>query len=144
MESLLSLVLYSGLAYRVHSKVKKKLKCCKYGPRGLYSLSFWMRNLWKMGIFHRKLVFFLLSITNTPAWTNILAYYGILYIRNTFIVQLQGPMLYNFLGPTFTNGPNKIECLSLADLSSLVKCLHLQLRLGAYPRGSSLKVLHFG
>jgi hypothetical protein len=48
-------------------------------------------------------------------------------------------MLYNFLGPSFTNGPNKTECLSLADFSSSAKCLHLQLGLGAYPIGEHIK-----
>jgi hypothetical protein len=32
----------------------------------------------------------------------------------------QGPMLLNFLRATFTNIHNKLECFSLASLSSLV------------------------
>jgi hypothetical protein len=45
-----------------------------------------------MGRFHRRLVYFLLSATNTLARTNTLAYYGIrkLRIRSVFIVQAPG------------------------------------------------------
>ncbi len=45
-----------------------------------------------MDRFHIKLVSFLLSVTNTLAWTNTLAYYRIhkLQIGNLFIVQSPG------------------------------------------------------
>jgi len=33
---------------------------------------------------------------------------------------VQGPMLLNFLRPSFTNVRNKLECLSLASICSLV------------------------
>ena len=46
-------------------------------------------------------------------------------------------MLENFLRPQFTNFYNKLECLSLVGLSSLVYCLWV--RPGPYPRVEHLK-----
>ncbi len=59
------------------------------GPRGLYYKTLSIRNLWEMDIFCSKLVSFLLRATNTLAWTNTLAYYGIrtLQTHHVFIVQ---------------------------------------------------------
>jgi hypothetical protein len=46
-------------------------------------------------------------------------------------------MLQNFLLPLGMNFRNKLECLSLASLSSLVRCLWA--RPGAYSRGEHQK-----
>ncbi len=52
-------------------------------------------------------------------------------VHNTTILFLDlGPMLYNLLRPYYTNLGNKLECLSLASLSSLAQ--YLQVRQGAY------------
>jgi hypothetical protein len=60
---------------------------------GLYHKTSRIRNLRQMVRFRSKLEASHLSITNTQAWTNTLAYYGIqkLRIRKIFTVQAPEP-----------------------------------------------------
>ncbi len=65
---------------------------------GAYNKTLQTRNLRKIVIFHSKLVFFLLLVTNTLALTNTLAYYRIctLTVYDVFIVQALALKLYKF------------------------------------------------
>jgi hypothetical protein len=60
--------------------------------RGLYHKILRTRKVWQMDRYCSKLESFILSVTNTPALTNTLAYYEIHTIRicNVFIVQAPG------------------------------------------------------
>jgi hypothetical protein len=57
--------------------------------KGQYNKTLRTCNLQEIDKFRRKLESFLLSVTNTLAWTNTLAYHGIctLRVRNVFILQ---------------------------------------------------------
>jgi hypothetical protein len=57
--------------------------------QGIHYKTLGIYNLRKMDNFCRRLVSFLLPVTNTVAWPNTLAYYrvNILRIRNVLIVQ---------------------------------------------------------
>ncbi len=72
--------------------------------------------------FEKKLVPFLLSVTNTRGWTNTLAYYGIrtLRILNVFIIRAPGVGIIKLITGVIYGFDNKLECLPLAGLSSLV------------------------
>jgi hypothetical protein len=61
-----------------------------------------------MDKFHSKLVSFLLPVTNTLAWANTLAYYGIRTLQ-VFIVQSGGGIFFSSL----TVRQIKLECVSL-------------------------------
>ncbi len=53
-----------------------------------------------------------------------------------------GAYVIKLFSPYFMNFPNKLECLSLASLSSLLYCL--QVRKGAYPRVENLNDASLG
>ncbi len=71
--------------------------------------------------------------------TNTLAYYenSKLMAAKSFITKAPGANVMNFLLPYFTNFHDKLECLSMASLSSLVCCLWA--RPGAYPTVEQIK-----
>jgi hypothetical protein len=71
-----------------HLTTDVKVKGSNPDTRGLYYKTLRTRNLWQMAKFCSKLVPSLLSVPNTPAWTNTLAHYEIrkLQIRSVFIV----------------------------------------------------------
>ncbi len=84
-------------AWFLNGEIVAKLRTCKFLltfvefhiPSGACTITLHgFITYTRMDTFHCKLVPFLLSVTDTLAWTNTLAYYGIhrLRIRNAFIV----------------------------------------------------------
>jgi hypothetical protein len=55
-------------------------------------------------------------------WSTALAYYVEMSYMFYNVGQSPGPYVLNFLRPYFTNFRNKLECFSLASLSSIVSC----------------------
>ncbi len=62
----------------------------------MYYTTLRIRNLQKIDIFHRKLVPFILSVTNKLAWTNTHAYYRICTLQICYIFKYR-PLVLSFV-----------------------------------------------
>ncbi len=74
---------YYTLAYYENMLDMKNIKCCKYAP-GACTKTLKIRNFRKMDRFCSKLVSFLLTVTNTQAWTKHTSFLWIQYIVNMY------------------------------------------------------------
>ncbi len=80
------------------------------------------RNVLQMDRVRSKLVACILSVTDTRALTNTLAYYKIrtLQTRTVFIVEAPGASIIKLITAVIYGFRNKLECLALASLFSFI------------------------